>query len=68
MTDDGLSMMTVSFKCPRHLWDRVRAYAVKDDRPYSSVIRIAISRLVGGDSKARVPGRPPANGAKVKCL
>lgn len=69
MTDDGLSMTTVSFKCPRSLWDKVREYAVKDDRPYSAVIRFALSRLVGGSAKARVPGRPPSNGQQtIKCV
>ena len=68
MTDDGLDMITVSFRCPRRLWDKVREYATRDDRPYSSVIRIALGRMVGASPTVRVPGRPPASGAKVQCL
>jgi len=67
MTDDGQSMLTISFKCSRSLWERVKAYAARNDRGYSSVVRMALARFVGGTDRARAQGRP--NGRQtVKCV
>ena len=68
MTNDGLTMVPVTFKCPVTLLDQVRAYATREDRDVSSVCRIALSRLVGGAIKARRKGRPKSKQQKVRCL
>ena len=69
MTNDGLSMVNVSFKCPQSLWERVKEYAAKEDRDYSSVCRLALSKFFSvGCAVLRRKGRPNDRGQEVRCL
>lgn len=59
MTNDGLSMVTKSIKFPQTLWERIVDYAARDDRSYSSVVRLALDRFFNSTATpTRGKGRP----------
>ncbi|MBQ1344814.1 MAG: hypothetical protein IIY62_00485 [Kiritimatiellae bacterium] len=70
MTNDGLSMVTKSIKFPQTLWERIVDYAARDDRSYSSVVRLALGRFFGVNRvKTRGKGRPSgAKSQKVRVI
>lgn len=68
-SDDGLKMVSVTFKMPSSLYEKVKEYAKDDDREVSSVCRIALARLLDVDKVVtRAKGRPISRGKMVKLI
>ena len=44
--DNEQNIKTISFTLPEELLNRVKAYAQREDRNLSSVIRLALKRLI----------------------